>query len=198
MRKEKVNQLRFSNFGDSDKLSIEAQTSDTSSPSRDKLVVTVSFGDARAEFSGSPEVVLTSVTAFISKQIPEMDLARKVSLNFDTKEVIERFQDFVRITPEGPRVLSPERKLSDKEAIALQLVAQKIAAETREGLSPFLTLGALQELTSMNPKSLSSRLSEMIKAGLVTKDSTGDEKKPSFKINTIGIQWLSSVLAKRA
>jgi len=160
-----------------------------------RLSVTIVLGDSKAEFSGSPEVVLQSVNSFISKQIPEMDLARKLSMNFSTKDLVEKFRDFVKITPEGPRVWNQERKLSDKELVGLQLVAQRIASETREDISPSMTLNGLQETTSLNPKSLSSRLSEMTKAGFVTRE-TNDEKT-QFRITTIGVDWLSGLLSKK-
>lgn len=161
----------------------------------DKLTVAVTLGDARAEFSGSPEVVLQAINSFISKSIPEIDLARKLSMNFSTKDLIEKFQNFIRITPEGPRVLPEQGKLSDKEVVALQLVAQRIAADTRQESSPWLTLANLQESTSLNPKSLSSRLSELAKAGYVTKETSDDKSR--FRISTVGIDWLSNLLSKK-
>jgi hypothetical protein len=160
----------------------------------EKLVVTVSIGETRAEFAGSPEVVLQSINSFISKTVPEIDLAKKLSMNFSTKDLVDGFQDFIRITPEGPRVLADQLKLSDKEVVALQLVAQRIAADTRSGISPWLTLSSLQESTSLNPKSLSSRLSELAKAGYVTKETIDD--KSQFRISTVGIDWLSGTLKK--
>jgi hypothetical protein len=161
----------------------------------ERLVVTVSLGDTHAEFSGSPEAVLQSVNNFISKTIPEIDLAKKLSMNFSTKDLVEKFKDFVRITPEGPRIISDQTKLSDKEMIALQLVAQRIASATREGASPWMSLSTLQESTSLNPKSLSSRLSELAKTGYVTKESIDD--KSQFKISTIGVEWISALLMKK-
>jgi hypothetical protein len=161
----------------------------------DRLVVTVTLGGTKAEFSGSPEVVLQSINNFISKTIPEIDLAKKLSMNFSIKDLVEKFKDQVRITPEGPRIVGEQAKYSDKELIALQLVAQRIASETRAGLTPWLSLSLLQETTSLNPKSLSSRLSELAKVGYVTKESIED--KSQFKISTIGIDWLSNLLTKK-
>ncbi len=161
-----------------------------------RLVVTISMGDAKAEFSGSPEVVLQSVNSFILKQMPEIDLARKLSMNFSTKDLIEKFKEYVKITPEGPRIWSQERKFSDKELVGLQLVAQRIASQTREGVSQLMSLALLQETTSLNPKSLSSRLSEMTKSGYVLRETNDD--KTQFKITTTGIEWLSGLLMKKS
>src|SRR3984893_15643687 len=125
----------------------EAQMAEPS-PKEQVLNVIVSLGEARAEFSGTAEIVLQSVNNFVSKNVPEINLARKLSMNFSTKDVVEKFQDFVRITPEGPRIWTQDGRLSDKEQVGLQLVAQRIAAETGVGIPQSLTLNALQEITS--------------------------------------------------
>ena len=79
--------------------------------------------------------------------------------------------------------------------MGLQLVAQRIASETKEGVIPLMSLASLQETTSLNPKSLSSRLSEMTKAGYVQREI--NDEKTQFKITTTGIEWLSSLLMKK-
>src|SRR5689334_17366616 len=82
--------------------------------------VSVSISDINVQFSGSPESVLTSVIGFITKQVPSIDLARKISLNYSVTELIDLFSNFIKITPEGPRVIMGQqetgnKKLSDKE-----------------------------------------------------------------------------------
>ena len=118
-------------------------------------------------------------------------------MNFSLAEIVDRFQEFIKITPEGPRVWNSDRKYSDKEIVALQLVAQRIAAETSTGLSRSMSLAALQETTALNPKSLSSRLSELSKSGLVEREAADDGSGTSFRITTQGIDWLSTTLAKK-
>jgi hypothetical protein len=93
------------------------------------LRVSLSYGELKADFSGSPESVLRSMDDFVSKHIPSFNLAKMLSLNFSTTELVESFKDYVRITPEGPWIVS-KAELSDKELVAAQLVAQKIAFET--------------------------------------------------------------------
>ncbi|MHB8567814.1 MAG: hypothetical protein ACYC7D_11260 [Nitrososphaerales archaeon] len=160
------------------------------------LSVSVTFGDIKAEFSGDPNTVLHSMNSFLAKEIPDISLAKKLSLNFSAKELVDLFQKYVKITPEGPRVWSnPERKYSDKEIVALQLVAQRIAAETIGANAPSMTLGALQDTTALNPKSLSSRLSELAKTGFVVRENS--DEGTTFRITTQGIDWLAATLAKK-
>jgi hypothetical protein len=45
------------------------------------LKVSVSLDEINVQFSGSIETVLSSVMTFISKQIPAIELAKKISLN---------------------------------------------------------------------------------------------------------------------
>jgi len=166
----------------------------------DQLTISLIYRDLKVEFSGGPGTVLQSINSFIAKQIPEISLARKLALNFSAKDLVDKFQNFVKITPEGARVWSGERKFSDKELVALQLVAQRIASETLDASSgnPHLssmTLSELQETTSLNPKSLSSRLSELAKLGLVQRDNS--EEGTTFRITTQGIDWLVNTLSRK-
>lgn len=159
------------------------------------LKVLVTYGDLRAEFSGSPEAVLNSISSFLAKHIPTLNLAQTLALNYSTAELVEGFKNFIRITPEGPRIIT-ETELSDKEVTAIQLVGARIALDTGLSNSSSLTLSSLQELTALNPKSLSSRLSELTKDGNVVRD-TGADGTTAFKITTQGINWLIETLSKK-
>ena len=127
-----------------------------------ELRASLSYGDLKVEFSGSPESVLRSIDSFVSSQIPSFNLAKKLSLNYSATELAEYFKDYVRITPEGPRIIT-RKNLSNKEMVAAQLVAQKIASETGSAKTSSVPLSNLQESTGLNPKSVSSRLSELSK-----------------------------------
>jgi|GraSoiStandDraft_45_1057281.scaffolds.fasta_scaffold190341_2 DNA-binding transcriptional ArsR family regulator len=168
------------------------------------ISVSITVGDVKVQYSGSAESVLTSVISFIAKEIPAIDLAKKISLNYAAPELIDIYANLVKITPEGPRVI-PElieggiKRLSDKEVVALQLVASKIAKETGKISDDAMQVYEIQSATSLNPKSVSSRLSELVKAGHVIRESTKDGTGPSviYRISTAGIHWLSSIVVKR-
>jgi hypothetical protein len=76
--------------------------------SEHQLSISVSYGDAKVEFSGSPEVVMRSLHEFVSKVVPNMDLARTITVNYSLNDLIQTFKEHVRITPEGPRVWTQE------------------------------------------------------------------------------------------
>ena len=45
--------------------------------------VSVTVGDVKVQFSGTAESVMASVFNFLAKQVPSMDLAKKISLNYE-------------------------------------------------------------------------------------------------------------------
>jgi predicted transcriptional regulator len=157
--------------------------------------VSVTVGDVKVQFSGSAESVMASVMNFLSKQVPGMDLARKILLNYSASELIETYSKLIKITQEGPRVI-PEQgfNLSDKDIVALQLVATRIAKDLGKLQDDSMQVADVQAATALNPKSISSRISEMVKAGHVARDENEASK---YRITTAGIHWLNSTIAKK-
>ncbi|HEU4985372.1 MAG TPA: hypothetical protein VFT58_07000, partial [Nitrososphaera sp.] len=152
-------------------------------------------GDIKVQFSGTADSVMASVFNFLSKQVPSMDLAKRISLNYEATELIGRYAHLVKITPEGPRVIpDADARLSDKDMVALQLVSARIAKDTGKAQDDAMQVSEIQSATALNPKSISSRISEMVKAGHVARD----EKEPGkYRITTAGIHWLNSIVEKK-
>lgn len=161
----------------------------------DSVNVIVTVGDVKVQFSGSAESVMASVMSFLAKQVPSMDLAKKISLNYSAQELIEAYSHLIKITPEGPRVIPDSNaKLSDKDMVALQLIATRIAKDLGRLQDDAMQVSEMHAATALNPKSISSRISEMAKAGHVARD----EKEPGkYRITTAGIHWLNSTIAKK-
>jgi len=155
--------------------------------------VIVAVGDVKVQFSGSAESVMASVMSFLSKQVPTMDLAKRISLNYAAQELVEAYSHLIKITPEGPRVIpDSDVRLSDKDTVALQLVAARIAKDLGRVQDDAMQVAEMHIATALNPKSISSRISEMVKAGYVARD----EKEPGkYRITTSGIHWLNSTIA---
>ncbi len=147
------------------------------------------------EFSGSPEVVLRSLHEFVSKVIPGMDLARAISLNHSLNDMSSMFKDYVKITPEGPRVWTQDKRLSDRETILLQLVASRISNLSGKSPSDAMSVGEIEVATGLYPKTISSRLSELTKSALA--ERLGAEAGGKYRITTIGVSRLSEQLSKK-
>ena len=159
------------------------------------ITVSVNYNNLKQEFTGNSIEVLKAVNDFIAKQIPAFDLALKISVNYSVNDLINMFGDFVKITPEGPKVWKNEQKLSDKDVVALQLIASKISHEMGKTPINSLSLPEIKGATGLNPKSISSRISEMTKWGYVERDA--NEQGVKYKITTQGIYWLSKILSKK-
>lgn len=155
--------------------------------------VHISFDGFEADLIGSPEEVAVSFNKVMAQQIPTLELAKTLVLNYSLSELTNMFQEYVRITPEGPRVIT-DAKLSDKLLIALQLVAIKIGFEAARLNSEKASLQDLERFTGLNPKSISSRLSEMTKAGHA--DRLSSENGVFYYITTAGVNWLAKSLGK--
>jgi hypothetical protein len=165
------------------------------SQAESNVSVSVTVGDIKVQFSGSPESVMASVMNFLTKQVPAMDLARKISLNYSTPELIESYSRLIKLTAEGPRVIPDQGiNLSDKDMVALQLVATKISKDLGKADDDSMQVADIQAATALNPKSISSRISEMVKAGHVARD---ENEASRYRITTAGIYWLNSTIAKK-
>ncbi|HUG96848.1 MAG TPA: hypothetical protein VMJ94_04850 [Nitrososphaera sp.] len=161
----------------------------------DSVNVTVTVGDVKVQFSGSAESVMASVMSFLAKQVPSMDLAKKISLNYSAQELIEAYSHLIKITPEGPRVIPDSNaRLSDKDMVALQLIATRIAKDLGRLQDDAMQVSEMHAATALNPKSISSRISEMAKAGYVARD---EKESGKYRITTAGIHWLNSTIAKK-
>jgi len=155
----------------------------------------VSHGDEKVEFSGSPEVVMRSLHEYMSKLIPNMDLARAISVNYSLNDLIQLFKEYVRVTPEGPRVWVQDRKLSDRDVIMLQLVASRIASLSGKAPSDAMSVGEIESATGLYPKTISSRLSELTKSANV--ERVDSEQGGKYRITTVGTSRLGEQLSKK-
>jgi hypothetical protein len=160
-----------------------------------ELSITVSYGDSKVEFSGSPEVVMRSLHEFVAKVVPNMDLARAISVNHSLNDLVQAFRDYVRVTPEGPRVWTQDKKLSDRDVILLQLVAARVASLSGKAQSDAMGVGEIEAATGLYTKTISSRLSELTKSAMaerVESDSGG-----KYRITTVGVSRLGEQLQKK-
>jgi len=160
-----------------------------------ELQISVTYGDTKVEFSGSPEVVMRSLHEFVSKVIPNMDLARAIEVNFSLNDLIQLFKEYVRVTPEGPRVWIQDKKLSDRDVIMLQLIAARIASLSGKSASDAMSVGDIEAATGLYPKTISSRLSELTKSANV--ERVNSDQGGRYRITTVGINRLGEQLSKK-
>jgi len=163
--------------------------------SEHQLSISVVYGEAKVEFTGSPEVVMRSLHEFVSKVVPNMDLARIITVNYSLNDLIQMFKEHVRITPEGPRVWTQDKKLSDRDVILLQLVAARIASLSNKASTDAMSVSEIENATGLYPKTISSRLSELTKMAQAERvDMQGGGK---YRITTVGVSRLGDQLSKK-
>ena len=169
---------------------------DTDTTDSIEVTAVVKVKDTSVEFRGSVEAVLDSIHRFLINIVPNLDIASRMILNYSLPQLMQMFGGYIRITPEGPRVINESAKrISDKEVIALQLVASRILFELKRSDNPSLSAQEIQSMTALKQKSVSSRLSELVKAGYVEKEST--EHGVKYRITTQGIHWLNNSLTSK-
>ena len=160
-----------------------------------ELQISVTYGDTKVEFSGSPEVVMRSLHEFVSKVIPNMDLARAIAVNYSLNDLIQLFKEYVRVTPEGPRVWIQDKKLSDRDVIMLQLIAARIASLSGKSPSDAMSVGDIEAATGLYPKTISSRLSELTKSANV--ERVNSDQGGRYRMTTLGTSRLGEQLSKK-
>ena len=138
---------------------------------------------------------MRSLHEFVSKMVPSLDLARVISVNYSLNDLIQLFKDYVRVTPEGPRVWTQDKKLSDRDVIMLQLVAAKISHLSGKASSEAMGVGEIEVATGLYDKTISSRLSELTKSAVVERIESDQGGK--YRITTVGTNRLGEQLSKK-
>ncbi len=162
--------------------------------SEDQVKVDIEYGSLKATFTGDANSIYETVNRFLAKNLPELELAKKIHLKYDSKDLIDNFSDFIRITEEGPRVIFGE-SLSLKHKIAMQLVATKLSYLLSSAQNSGLSIQEISSDLGVSSKSVSSRLSELVKEGHVERIS--NEKGNLYMITTTGIMWLMDSIKQK-
>jgi hypothetical protein len=205
----------------------------------ENVSVSITTQSINVQLKGPLQSVIKSTLDFFIKQFPEVDPARKISLDYDTNFLVKRYAKLIKISSEEVQVLvQPETSSTDimeetlpnklglkevkvsgdysktkleakwsvKEFIALELVASRIAKGLGIIQHEGMKISDIESATKANPKSVTSRLSEMIKSGYVTKDlrfstetvAEGKEEPSTiYRITTFGIHWLNNIIDKK-
>ena len=160
-----------------------------------ELHVSVSYGESKVDFSGPPDVVMRSLHEFVSKVVPNMDLARTISVSHSLNDLIQKFREFVRMTPEGPWVWVQDRKLSDRDVIMLQLVAAKISSLSGKAPSDAMGVGEIEAATGLFAQTSRPRASVLTPAAPVHRADS--EQGGKYRVTTVGTSRLAEQLSKK-
>jgi len=145
------------------------------------VTVQIKYGEVEKTFSGSLEEVWLSIYRFFSEFIPSFEIAKKLTLSVDLQEIAKECEGLIAFSPEGANVLVPREKLTDNETLLLWLLASYVGFQLGLLGKESLSKNELQQKLGKNPKITSTRLGELVKAGLISKT------EDTYKITNAGL-----------
>ena len=160
----------------------EAPRQDGLTEKGEKIHVQIKYRDVTQEFSAEPQEAWLLLNGFFKEFIPSFEVARKLWLNVDLKQLAKDLEGIVAFSADGACLLAPKGKLTDNEALMVWLTAQHLGRELGLVGGDALGKDELQMRLGKSGKIVSTRLGELAKNGVVAK--TGDEK---FRITAFGV-----------
>jgi hypothetical protein len=91
----------------------------SSSSNTENILVSITTHDASIQFRGSLESVYKSTINFIVKQLPDTNIAKKISLNYPVDYLVKKYSNLIKVIPDkGTRVLIQPDRLEEEEDTA--------------------------------------------------------------------------------
>jgi len=166
------------------------------SEKQETLIVRVKYGDLEQTFQGDVEQVWVSLNRFFTQILPNFELAKKVMLTAELSELIKECENIVGVAPEGPYVLVPTKNLTDSETLALNLLAAYIGHKLGVLEKDSLSKEELRLRLGKSAKITSTRLGELCREGVATKNEDGEYRLTTFGIQKIQKELLPKIRAR--
>jgi hypothetical protein len=77
----------------------------SSSSNTENILVSITAHDINIQFRGSLESVYKSTINFIVKQFPDINIAKKISLNYPVDYLVKKYSNLIRVLPDKGTVL---------------------------------------------------------------------------------------------
>jgi len=158
----------------------------------EKVSVQIKYRDVAKTFSAPPEETWLLLSKFFSEFVPSFEIANKLWLSVDLQGLAKECEGLIAFSKEGTSLLVSKGKLTDNETLLLWLLASYVGHEL--GILEHATLSKeeLQTKLGKSGKITSTRLGELVKNDVVTKEA--DDK---FKLTTFGVvQMQKEILPK--
>ena len=171
----------------------QAPGKDGVTESTGKIFVQVKYKALEQTFSADkPEDAWILLNIFFGEIIPSFEIASRLWLDVDLKQLASDLEGVVGFSPEGGSLLVPKSKLTDNETLLLWLVASHVGYRLGRLQSELLSKEELQAKLGKSGKITSTRLGELVKNEFALR--TSDDK---FKITTFGaLQVQKDILPK--
>jgi hypothetical protein len=146
------------------------------------LEVTIKYGTLEKKITGPPEQVAQEVFSFLAKNIPELELASRLALSVDIKELAQACEGILAVTPEGVVITVPLESLADRELILLHLAKARIAQMLGKSDKDFVQSADLIAATKLTSGTVAGRLSELCDKTLAERKGKGE-----YRATTLGL-----------
>ena len=148
----------------------------------EKIYILIKYRDIEQQFSAEPQEAWLLLTKFFKGIVPSFEIAQKLQLNVDLKQLAQDLAGIVAFSTECPNLLVSKTKLTDNEALMVLLTAYHLGYKLGLIDSDSVSKEILQAKIGKSGKITSTRLGELVKNELATK-----EADDQFKITTFGI-----------
>lgn len=158
-----------------------------------KIEVKIKYKNVEQTFSAfSLEEIWLLLNKFFSEFLPSFEVASKLWLSTDLKELAEHCQGIIAFSKDGANLLLPKNKLTDNETLMVWLLASYVGHGLGLLASNSLSKEELQAKLGKTGKITSTRLGELVKNDLLTK--TADDK---YRITAFGVSQLQKEILPR-
>jgi hypothetical protein len=138
------------------------------------------------KITGPPELVAREVLAFLTKAIPELELASHLVLSVDVTQLAQACEGVLAATPEGIVVTVPTNNLADRELVLLHLAKSRIAQMLGKADKDLVQSADLMVATKKSSGTVAGRLSELCAESLAERKGKGE-----YRITTLGLHIFS-------
>jgi len=152
------------------------------SQKKEKIIIQLKYRDIEQQFSAEPQDAWLLLAKFFNGMVPSFEIAQNLLLNVDLERLAKDIVGIVAFSSEGPNLLVPKNILTDNEVLLISLVAHYLGRKLGLVNCDSRSKEELQAKLGKSGKITSTRLGELIKNELVTKDPDG-----RFRITTFGI-----------
>lgn len=152
----------------------------------DKMRLSLQYGDLKADFEGTPEEVTKFLIRFLEQNIPTYSIARKITLTVDIESLIDAIETYIGYSKEDGFFLKPGfQQLPSSDQILLLLAKRHLENIWGIAQAPTMSMREISEKLGLKEGTSSSRLTELIRKGMVRRLERGD-----YTITTLGLQEL--------
>ena len=89
----------------------------------EKIQVQIKYKEVEQQFSADPQEAWLLVNQFFKDFIPSFEIAQKLWLSVDLKQLAKDLNGIVAFSNDGASLLAPKNKLTDNEALSIWLTA---------------------------------------------------------------------------